>query len=327
MLKFYKFFLSAIICICCIQCTFSPKGRTESAKTDNEGKNYVVGYVFVRGSNTDNIRWHALTHLNIAFLYANEDGTLSDSQIGNSIAEIVEKAHKNNVKVLVSLRDDDQGELIKALTNNRSTLVNNLLKFVKDYHLDGIDFDFEDWEKEGVIPHLHAFAREFHEKKGADVLFTCAVNTWDRGYSKEWHTWFDFINIMTYDVHGPWNNEGQHSPYEESLAAVEFWKTNLNAPANKLTLGLPFYGYSWNEGDRPGQSYSYERILAKYPEMDVSNQDQIESVYYNGKKTIMKKTQWAKDNKIAGVMIWQLGGDAKTDDDSLLEAIGKIMKN
>ena len=310
-----------VICLSLIQCTFSNKKAPAE-----EGKNYVIGYIFLGRNTPTDIRWHTLTHLNIAFLYAKEDGALSDERISSSLKTIVDEAHRKNVKVIVSLRDDAQGELAKALANHRSTLVDNLLQYAKEHNLDGIDFDFEAWRTEGIIPHLHAFAKEFHQKKPGDLLFTCAVNTWDRGYSKDWHTWFDVINVMCYDVHGPWNNEGQHSPYQESLDAIEFWKTELEAPANKLTLGLPFYGYSWNEGDRAGQAYQYEQILAKYPDGDVPNNDQIEHLYYNGKKTIMQKTQWAKDNKIGGVMIWQIGGDAKSDDESLLEAMSKIMK-
>ena len=316
-----KNLLLTVICLFFIQCSVSDKKATTE-----DDKNYVIGYIFLGRNAPTGIRWHALTHLNIAFLYAHEDGTLSDERISGSLKNIVDEAHSNNVKVIVSLRDDTQGEIITALTEHRSTLVDNLLQYAKAHQLDGIDFDFEAWRTDGIIPHLYAFAKEFHQKKPDDLLFTCAVNMFDRGYSKDWHTWFDVINVMCYDVHGPWNNEGQHAPYQESLDAIELWKTALDAPANKLTLGLPFYGYSWNENDRAGQTYQYEQILAKYPDLDVANNDQLEHLYYNGKRTIQRKTQWAKDNKIAGVMIWQIAGDAKTDEDSLLEAIGKIMK-
>ena len=310
-----------ILCLFFFQCNFS-----NEKSTAEENRNYVIGYIFLGRNTPTDIRWHTLTHLNVAFLYANDDGTLSDSRISNSLKEIVDNAHRNNVKVIVSLRDDTEQQLSKALINNRSILVDNLIRYAKENKLDGIDFDFEGWRSEGIVPHVLAFAKEFHQKKPDNLLFTCAVNMFDRGYTTEWHTWFDVINVMTYDVHGPWNNEGQHAPYEESLAAItDFWMTKMGAPASKLTLGLPFYGYSWNEGDRAGQAYTYEQILAKYPDMDVPNKDQIEHLYYNGKSTIKRKTQWAKEH-IAGIMIWQIGGDAKSNEESLLEAIAEIMQ-
>lgn len=303
----------------------SSKTTVENVK--GEDVNYVIGYLFTHNKNLNDIRWNALTHVNLAFIYANEDGSISDSHFNNSIKQIVEEAHKNNVKVLVSLRDDDSAKLVYALANNREKLVENLLQYARENSLDGIDFDFEDWEREGVIPHLLNFAEEFHLKKDKDLLFTCAVNTWDRGYTNNWHKWFDIINVMTYDVHGPWNNEGQHSPYEESFEAIEFWMNILGAPSEKLALGLPFYGYSWNDGDQAGQSYTYADIVDKYPNEDVAAKDNIERLYYNGKETIKKKTQWAKDNNLGGVMIWQIKGDAVKEDDSLLKAIGEIMRN
>jgi GH18 family chitinase len=100
----------------------------------------------------------------------------------------------------------------------------------------------------------------------------------------------------------------------------------METPPSKLLLGLPFYGYSWNEDDEPGQAYTYAEILAKYPGEDVANKDQIDHLYYNGKATIVKKCRWAIENKIAGVMIWQIGQDAASDKDSLLEAIGTTMR-
>jgi len=319
--------LLILLCIGRFNLILSSNSFLEYAVKEDSGKNYVIGYLFSNNTDFDEVRWDALTHINIAFLYANRDGTLNDLQIKKSLRQIVEIAHLNDVKILVSLRDDDQGELVKALTNNRSELIKNLIKFVEDYSLDGIDFDFEDWEREDVIPSVLAFVEEFDKNRGEDILFTCAVNTWDRGYTNKWHTWFDIINVMAYDVHGPWNNEGQHSPYEESLEAIKYWMNVLETPADKLTLGLPFYGYSWNEGDNAGQSYTYDQILKKYPKDAVASNDNIEKIYYNGKCTIIVKTLWAKENNIAGVMIWQIAGDAKETEDSLLEAIGLIMKN
>jgi len=40
----------------------------------------------------------------------------------------------------------------------------------------------------------------------------------------------------------------------------------------------------------------------------------------------VKKCRWARENKIGGVMIWQTGQDAVSDEDSLLKAIGTEMR-
>lgn len=323
--------IAACLVLTCCSLNNSSKNKVDNPKENSkvlEEKtgNYVVAYIMAGYYKPNTIRWHNITHLNLAFIYPNEDGTISDYQVKNILPELINEAHKNNVKVVISIRDEVAGRFSKAIANHRSKLADNLLAFVKDNNLDGYDIDYEDWTGENTPENLFAFIKELYEKKDKDMLQTCAVNTFDRGYTTEWHKYFDIINIMAYDEHGPWNDEGQHSPYEGSINSIDFWKTSLQAPAEKLTLGLPFYGYSWNEGDTPGEAYWYQQILEKYPDKDVPNLDQIDHLYYNGKATIEKKCRWAKENKIGGVMIWQIGQDAYDSENSLLEAIGKIMR-
>ncbi|XP_037630075.1 chitinase-3-like protein 1 [Sebastes umbrosus] len=68
----------------------------------------------------------------------------------------------------------------------------------------------------------------------------------------------DFINVLTYDFHGPWENvTGHHSPlfngsqdtgdkiYLNTNYAMLYWH-NQGAPTKKLILGLASYGRSFN---------------------------------------------------------------------------------
>lgn len=288
-------------------------------------KSAVIAYLMAEEYEPNTIRWNAITHINVSFLFPNADGTLSDRQLRNSLTSIVNEARQHDVKVIVSMRDEVAGRFSAAIANHRSELADNLLNYVRDNNLDGFDIDYEDWTGSNTARNLIAFVKELYEKKDEGMIQTCAVNVTDRGYTKEWHKYFDYINIMAYDWHGPWNNEGQHSPYDESIRSVQFWENTMEAPAEKLVLGVPFYGYSWNDDDMPGKDYRYSQILAKYPDEDVAGRDQIDKLYYNGKTTIERKCNWAKENKIGGIMIWQIGQDAQDTNDSLLEAIGKIM--
>ena len=68
----------------------------------------------------------------------------------------------------------------------------------------------------------------------------------------------DFVNLMTYDMHGPWNSfTGIHAPmyagnraiteFDRQLsveAAVQFW-LNMGCPRDKLVVGMPTYGKSF----------------------------------------------------------------------------------
>ncbi len=91
--------------------------------------------------------------------------------------------------------------------------------------------------------------------------------------------------------------------------------------AEKLFIGLPFYGYGFGNG--VAETMSYKDIAATYTGSE--NQDQVTvpaggTVYYNGIPTIKEKVNFAIDKKAGGVMIWQLLGDSR-DGKSLLTAI------
>ena len=63
-----------------------------------------------------------------------------------------------------------------------------------------------------------------------------------------------FVNVMTYDLHGDWDNfADHHAPLQKrdhdgwafkdlnTAGALSYWATQ-GAPKSKLLLGTPFYG-------------------------------------------------------------------------------------
>ncbi|MFZ4477033.1 MAG: glycosyl hydrolase family 18 protein, partial [Saprospiraceae bacterium] len=134
---------------------------------------------------------------------------------------------------------------------------------------------------------------------------------------------FDWINMMIYDRTGPFNpaNPGQHAPYWWTEDCVQYW-LDQNVPAQKLTLGVPFYGYDF--GVSPVEALTYRYIVS----LNTANAqlDQVNDTYYNGIPTIKAKTQLALD-QVAGVMIWEIGQDAFGTNQtySLLRAIDELV--
>jgi len=101
---------------------------------------------------------------------------------------------------------------------------------------------------------------------------------------------------------------------------LTYWVGTRGIPKEKVTLGLPFYGYGF--GVNAPESMSYQDIVNKYPAS--WNVDQLTVtgggvIYYNGSATIQDKTIFALKNA-GGVMIWQLLQDA-AGERSLLKAI------
>lgn len=65
----------------------------------------------------------------------------------------------------------------------------------------------------------------------------------------------DYINVMAYDMHGPWESEtDHHAPlYQRSWDTdttnnvdhiIQYW-ISQGLPASKINMGIPLYGKSW----------------------------------------------------------------------------------
>jgi chitinase len=72
------------------------------------------------------------------------------------------------------------------------------------------------------------------------------------------HPYLDFVNLMTYDIHGGWDDHADHAaplftspfdplPDDKEANADAAVSTYLAAgiPPLKLNLGIPFYGHGW----------------------------------------------------------------------------------
>ena len=64
----------------------------------------------------------------------------------------------------------------------------------------------------------------------------------------------DYINLMAYDMHGPWEPQtDHHAPlYKRSWETIDnnidfivYHWINKGLPANMINLGIPLYGKSW----------------------------------------------------------------------------------
>ncbi len=287
----------------------------------------IVGYVPIRG-NLDSIikkiDFKKLTHINVAFINPDSLGNMAGS-VG--LSNLIDKAHQENVKVLFSFGGGNPPAYLKELLKpgKRENWVANMLAFSDDFHFDGIDVDLEgdfiDGNYEDFITALSIGLVPKHK------LLTAAVATWNgQTISDKALALFDFINVMAYDHTGPWNknNPGQHSSYQHAVSDFDYWNSKRGVSADKLVLGLPYYGYGF--GANIQDSFTYGDILTRYPEAGKADSVIVPdqgTIYYNGVSTITKKVKFVLKKQGGGVMIWQLLGDA-TGDNSLLTLINKI---
>jgi chitinase len=283
----------------------------------------VVGYLrdgnVTDGSYTG-IDFSKITHLNIAFINPDQDGNFTALAGLNTV---VNAAHAKNVKVLVSIGGGLAPAYYSTLLSDakRADFVARLTILVDDNNLDGIDVDLEG---ERVDNNYEAFFTALSAAmKSRSKLLTAAIATaYKSQYTDAALAKFDFVNIMSYDKTGPWNpsNPGQHSPYDMAVSDLDYWTNSRGIAKEKLSLGLPFYGYGF--GNNAPSDMSFGDIVAQYPGSENNDQVSVNGggiIYYNGIPTIKSKTTLAL-KKSGGIMIWQLLQDVKGNN-SLLKTI------
>ena len=268
-----------------------------------------------------------VTHINIAFVNPNTAGAVN---MPNGLATVVNAAHAQGVKVLISLAGGGASattyQTVLGNDNLRSTFIQNLVNACNTYNLDGVDVDIEGDVLNGNNVTAAMYERFILELQTAmhsrNWLMTAALGTWFSNLvTNRAAAAFDFINIMAYDATGTWTGPGQHSSYQFMLDCFNTWR-NKGVPANKLVCGVPFYGWSW--GSYGTRAWTFNEITTNHA--GAENQDQVGSgnnvIYYNGIPTITQKSQWAFENCL-GVMYWEETQDANGAN-SLLAAIGRV---
>lgn len=313
-------------------------------------QNKLVGYIPSYTNMTavaDRTDLTKLTHINLAFLNPNSGGAVSSGNnpvcmggpsganvSGSDITYVVNKAHAAGAKVLVSMAGGGvpacSGSWASLLqSGSRQNLVNNIVQFVNNLNLDGVDIDIEGELLTSIdnagnyTPFIQALRNGLPGK-----LVTAATATYNGGMIPTSSIqYFDFVNIMSYDAIGPsWGVAGsEHSPYSMAQSDITTW-LNRGLPKSKLVLGVPFYGYGFN--GMPS-SISFNDIVNQYgaaaAQTDVIGTRCAGCAYitYNGIPTIRSKTQLAVSQG-SGVMIWELSQDA-SGANSLLSTIRTTM--
>ncbi len=321
-------FCLSLLLWCCFSCK---QELYENAKDiyveDTRFK--VVGYLSSGSFEIiDQIELQRLTHMNLAFANPDAEGKLKFSR-GKDISEVVAKAHAAGVRVLLSIAGG--GGLVEEkpywkkalLPENRAAFIEEIMAFVDKYKLDGVDVDIEGnlmpTLGETYTPFVLDLRKALHSQ-GKAITTALPGDFLHEGITQEAIEAYDFINIMVYDATGPWNPEksGPHSTYAFAERSVKFWLEEKKIPAERLVLGMPFYGYNF---DVIGSKRYSEIVLDNPADAYI---DEIDQLYYNGLPTIVKKTHLAME-KINGVMFWELGQDA-FNDLSLLRAVDQIIK-
>jgi chitinase len=159
----------------------------------------------------------------------------------------------------------------------------------------------------------------------------------------------DQVGVMTYDFQGPWSHDTgfvaplrSDDPSAETVASVINAYLAAGVPSRKLLIGLPFYAYEWHnvpaganhgylsKGDPVHGNLNQTTATALMQNDDAElfrdPASQAPWIYdgdnfltFEDPVSLQAKAAYARDQKLGGMMIWELSGD--TNDAQLLRAL------
>uniref|UniRef100_A0A3Q3ESJ8 GH18 domain-containing protein n=1 Tax=Labrus bergylta TaxID=56723 RepID=A0A3Q3ESJ8_9LABR len=254
---------------------------------------------------------------------------------------------------------------------NREVFIQSVIRLLRAFNFDGLDVDWrypaeEDKQRftelckvrsliSPLEPELEtAFVDEGTSSNQERLILAASVSaersTIDAGYEvEEIAMHLDFINVLTFDFHGPWESvTAHHSPlfqgsqdtgdaiYSNTASALEYWR-DQGAPEEKLNMGLGAFGRAFSLSSNssavgapasgPGEEGCYtgeEGFWASYETclyLDgvqnhfISDQKvpyattENQWVGFDDTTSINTKINYLKANNFGGAFVWSLDLD------------------
>jgi len=262
---------------------------------------------------------------------------------------VLQMAAQHHVPVMPIVVTMVQAELHKLFTTPaaRKAFVDSILGECKKNGYSGFQIDFENvqWTDRDLLSDFVSETAAALHKNG--LLLTIATipnapgapgkNAYSRWMYANWRGAYDLkalaktadlICLMTYDQNTRWTQPGPVAGYPWTVEQLEYALQSV--PKEKLSLGIPLYGYHWFAGepgkdDKPNPNAEYvghqeiDGYLAAYhPHLEWDSVDRTpwfyfyqdenrEWVFYTDRRAFEERLNLARDYKLQGFCSWVLG--------------------
>jgi spore germination protein YaaH len=274
---------------------------------------------------------------------------------------VLETARKEHVSVMPIVANGDfaQEEIHKLLKSPVAgeNMIAELIRDCKENGYTGFQFDFEDvhWTDRDALSDLVREAAAAFHKEGLQLTIATVPNApgqpGEGGFSawiyENWRGAYDLkalaqsvdlICLMTYDQHTRWTTPGPVAGWAWTTGNLDYALKFV--PAQKLSLGIPLYGYHWFAGtpiksedkgaDKPNPSaesinaedaLDLAKAYGGRTEWDSTDRtawfyiyraDMREWVFFTDAHTFNERYKLVKERGLQGFCSWVLGAEDPT---------------
>lgn len=279
-------------------------------------------------------------------------GALAYLQKDDNLDKFLKKSKNNKLKVYLTLKAFNQSNIVALTTSEkaRERFVASALQFMESKSFDGLNIDFEyigtppQAVRDGfsaLIINLYKTMKSQHPnaKLTVDTFIDAASATRIHDIPTLAQN-SDGLVIMGYDFHTPNSSvPGPVAPMEgEGLSIKGLMASYLDkAPADKLILAVPYYGYDWPvkqangalkvagvqqqvkvlsygelaEAAKNARIFWHDNAQVPWYSYQDSQSKQNRIVYFENVRSLGIKYDYVKQHKLQGVAIWALGFDGR----------------
>ena len=274
------FVLTALFLVSCLVNSGDEHLALNSAPTGNFSKlqtPIICAYLHIGNRKLDlnSLRLDGVNILNLAFtkITNNRIGLLRPEDAQNfMIAKKLKKLYPK-MKILVSVGGYGTSKVFSDMSlsaSSRSVFVDDAIRFVRYYGLDGVDVD---WEFPGMnaqtrdtdrvnftslLTELRTAFDKASKQDGKKYYLTVAAGAFDMYLTyteiRKIEPLTDYFFVMTYDFFGQWNkitghhtnlyfSSLKHNGHSVDKVVKNYYKAGV--PKEKIIIGAAFYGRKW----------------------------------------------------------------------------------
>ena len=294
-------------------------------------------------------RTSKITGVNVvspSFFYMTKYSTTNVYEnVGNEGIAYVNWAHENGYQVWPMFTNSNMSETSKMLSDykSRETVINQIINYIKQYNLDGINIDFEgmyEADKDNfsrLLIEIRPRLNEIGAVLSVDVTAPDGAPEWSLCYDR--YTIgkvADYVMFMAYDQYGvSATKAGTTAGHNWVEANVKKFLGQEEVKAEKIILGIPFYTRVWkeNNGNITSNVVNIGNVNNVIPSNATKTWDEdLQQYYVEYKKGGATYKIWVEDEKSIEAKLdlvskYNLGGAAYWEYDRSTNSIWNLIES